>query len=175
MWCCRKMEKIIWPDCVRNEVLHRVDEGRSILCTINKKENQGDWTYLSYELPLRTRYWKKYKRKDTEVPGRRGRRCKQPLDDFQLTWEYCKLKEEALDSTPWKTRLRRGYGAVARRTTEWMSVYGGGGFGLTERGDFPPTDECVEIRFPCRSPSCETEVFITAEKSQSGNALFMKC
>jgi len=44
----------------------------------------------------------------------------------------------------------------------------GGGFGLTERGDFPPTDECVEIRFPCRSPSCETEMLITAEKIPLG-------
>jgi len=32
------MEKIIWPDRVRNEVLHSVKEGRNILCTINKKE-----------------------------------------------------------------------------------------------------------------------------------------
>ena len=23
MWCCRRTEKIIWPDRVRNEVLHR--------------------------------------------------------------------------------------------------------------------------------------------------------
>jgi len=43
-------------------------------------------------------------------------------------------------------------------------VKDGNGVGLTERGDFPPTDECVEIMFPCRSPSCDTEVLITAKK-----------
>jgi hypothetical protein len=44
----------------------------------------------------------------------------------------------------------------------------GRGFVLTERGEFPPTDECVEIRFLCRSPSCETEVLITAEEIPIG-------
>lgn len=44
------------------------------------------------------------------------------------------------------------------------TVVKGVGFGLTERGDFQPTEECVEIIFPCRSPSCDTEVLITAEK-----------
>jgi hypothetical protein len=32
MWCCRRMEKIIWTDRVRNvEVLHRVKEKRNII------------------------------------------------------------------------------------------------------------------------------------------------
>jgi len=32
MWCWRRMEKIIWTDCVRNkEVLLRVKEQRNIL------------------------------------------------------------------------------------------------------------------------------------------------
>jgi hypothetical protein len=39
MWCWRKMEKIGWSDCVRNEeVLERVKEKRNILQTVRKKE-----------------------------------------------------------------------------------------------------------------------------------------
>jgi len=35
IWCWRRMEKIIWTDCVRNgEVLQRLKEGRNILQTI---------------------------------------------------------------------------------------------------------------------------------------------
>jgi hypothetical protein len=30
MWCWRRMEKISWTNCVRNEVLHRVKEERNI-------------------------------------------------------------------------------------------------------------------------------------------------
>jgi hypothetical protein len=30
------------------------------------------------------------------------------------------LKEEALDSTLWRTRFGRGFGPVVRETTEWM-------------------------------------------------------
>jgi hypothetical protein len=32
-----------------------------------------------------------------EITGRRGRRCKQLLDDLKEKRRYCKLKEEALD------------------------------------------------------------------------------
>jgi hypothetical protein len=31
------------------------------------------------------------------------------------------LKEEALDRTQWRTRFGRGYGPLARQTTEWMN------------------------------------------------------
>jgi hypothetical protein len=45
---------------------------------------------------------------------RRGRRRKQQLDDFQEARRYWNLKEEALDSTLWRTRFGRGYGAIVR-------------------------------------------------------------
>jgi len=48
---------------------------------------------------------------------RRGRRCKQVLDDLKETREYWKLKEVALDRTAWRHRFGKGYGQV-RRTTE---------------------------------------------------------
>ena len=38
MWCCRRMEKISWADYVRNEVLLRVKEQRSILHEISKRK-----------------------------------------------------------------------------------------------------------------------------------------
>jgi hypothetical protein len=54
-----------------------------------------------------------------EITGRRGRRRKQLLDDLEEKRRYCKLKEEALDRTLWRTRFGRGYGPVVRQTAEW--------------------------------------------------------
>jgi hypothetical protein len=56
----------------------------------------------------------------TEVTGRRGRRPRQLLDDFNEKRGYCKLKEEALDFTLWGTRFGRVYGPVVRQTAVWM-------------------------------------------------------
>jgi hypothetical protein len=53
-----------------------------------------------------------------EMTGRRGRRHKQLLDDLKEKKRYCKLTEEALDRTLWRTRFGRGYGPVVRQTTE---------------------------------------------------------
>jgi hypothetical protein len=44
-----------------------------------------------------------------DVTGRRGRRRKQLLDGLEESRGYCKLKEEALDSTLWRTGYGRGY------------------------------------------------------------------
>jgi hypothetical protein len=48
------------------------------------------------------------------VTGRRVRRRKQLLDDVTERGGYCKLKEEMLDRTLWKTRFGREYGPVAK-------------------------------------------------------------
>jgi hypothetical protein len=56
----------------------------------------------------------------TEMTGRRGRRRKQLLDDLKEKRRYCKLKEEALDRTQWRTRFGTGYGPVVRQTTVIM-------------------------------------------------------
>jgi hypothetical protein len=53
-----------------------------------------------------------------EMTGRRGRRRKQLLDDLKEKKRYCKLKEEALDRTLWRTHYGRGYGPVVRQTAE---------------------------------------------------------
>jgi len=47
-----------------------------------------------------------------EVTGCRGRKRKQLLDDRKERRGYWKLKEEALDRTPWRTR----FGPVVRHT-----------------------------------------------------------
>jgi hypothetical protein len=52
------------------------------------------------------------------VTGRRGRRCKQLLGDLKEKREYWKLKEEALDSSLWRSGFGRGYGPVVRQTSE---------------------------------------------------------
>ena len=52
------------------------------------------------------------------MTGRQGRRRKQLLDDLKEKRGYCKLKEEALDRTVWRTRFGRGCGRVVRQSTE---------------------------------------------------------
>ena len=49
---------------------------------------------------------------------RRGRGCKQLLDDLKEMRRYWKLTEEALDHPPWGTHFGRGYGPVVRQITE---------------------------------------------------------
>jgi hypothetical protein len=55
------------------------------------------------------------------VTERRKRRCKQLLDDPKGKKECCKLKEEALDRTLWRTCFGRGFRPVVRRTAKWMN------------------------------------------------------
>jgi hypothetical protein len=52
-----------------------------------------------------------------EVIGRQGR-CKKLLDDIKQKRGSCKLKEEALDCTVWRSHIGRGYGSAVRQTTE---------------------------------------------------------
>jgi hypothetical protein len=54
----------------------------------------------------------------TLVTARRGRRCKQLLDDLTEKRGYWKLKEEALDRTLWRTRIGGGCGPVVRWTAD---------------------------------------------------------
>jgi hypothetical protein len=53
-----------------------------------------------------------------EIMGRRGRRCKQLLDDLTEKRRYWELIEEALDCPVWRTCFGRGYGPVVRQTAE---------------------------------------------------------
>jgi len=53
---------------------------------------------------------------------RRGRRCKQLLDDLKEKTGYWKLKEETLHRPLCRTPFGRGYGPVMWRTPEWMNI-----------------------------------------------------
>jgi hypothetical protein len=98
---------------VRNEeVLQRVKEERNILHTIKSKK--ANW--IGHIL-RRNCLLQHVIEGNVEGTGRRGRRCKQLLDDLRETRGYWKLKEEALDHTVWRTRFGRGYGRVVRHTT----------------------------------------------------------
>jgi hypothetical protein len=59
-----------------------------------------------------------------KVTGRGGSRRKQLLDKLKETGGggYCKLKEEAIDRTLWRTRFGRNYGPIARHKSKWMSL-----------------------------------------------------
>jgi hypothetical protein len=90
VWCWRKMEKISWTDRVRNEVLlrvHRVQEERNILHEIKGKKTNWIGHILCRKCLLKYVPEGKIER-GIEVTGRRGRRCKQLLDDFKETVEY---------------------------------------------------------------------------------------
>jgi hypothetical protein len=53
-----------------------------------------------------------------EVMGRRGRRCKELLDDLKERRVYWKLKEETLGCILWGTRFGRGSGPVIKQTID---------------------------------------------------------
>jgi hypothetical protein len=54
-----------------------------------------------------------------KVTGRRGR-SNQLLDGLKKQKGYWKVKEEALDTTLWRTRFGNGYGPVVGHITERM-------------------------------------------------------
>jgi hypothetical protein len=58
-----------------------------------------------------------------DVTVRRGRRREQLLDDLKEKRGYWKLKEGAPDRTVCRTRFGRGYGLVAKQTTECYDMY----------------------------------------------------
>jgi hypothetical protein len=121
MWCWRRMEKISWTDRVRNEeVLHRVKEERNILHTIKRRKASRIGHILRRNCLLKHVIEGKIVGR-IEMTGRRVRRRKQLLDYLKEKRRYWKLKKEALDRTLWRTRFVRGYGHVARQTTERMN------------------------------------------------------
>jgi hypothetical protein len=108
MWCWRRME-ISWTDRVRSEeVLHRVNEERNILHTIQRRK--ANWIGHILRRNCLLKHVIEGKLDGTiEMAGRRGGRRKQLLDNFKEKRRYWKLKVEALDRTVenslWK-RLR---------------------------------------------------------------------
>jgi hypothetical protein len=114
MRCRRRIEKIGWTDCVRNEgVLHRVKEERNILQTV--KIRKGNWIdYILRRICLLQHVIEGKIQGRMEVTGRRGRRRKKLLDGLKEKRGYWKLIKEAVDRTLWRTLCERGCGRVLR-------------------------------------------------------------
>jgi hypothetical protein len=83
------MEKMSWTDHVRNEVLHRVRDERDILHTINRTANWID--HILHRNCLLKHIIEGRTEGRIEVMGRRGRRCKQLLDNLKEKRGYWKL------------------------------------------------------------------------------------
>jgi hypothetical protein len=98
-------------------MLQRFKEKRNILQTM--KRRKGNWIVhiLRRNCVLKQVTGGKIEGM-IEMKGRLGRRRKQLLDDLKEKRGYCKLREEALDRTVWRTGLGRGCGAVVRQSTE---------------------------------------------------------
>jgi hypothetical protein len=101
---------------MKNEkVLQRVKKNRNILHTIRRKKANWSGNILHWHCLLKYVIEGNMEGR-LELTERRGRRCKQPLDDLKEMKKYCGLKEEALDRSLWRTRFGMSYGLVVRRT-----------------------------------------------------------
>jgi len=96
------MEKISWPDYVRNvEVLRRV-----YVCTYTLRKAIWIYHILSRSCLLKHIIEGNIEVR-IKVTGRRGRRHKQLMDDLKETRGYRKLKQEALNHTCGELALKR--------------------------------------------------------------------
>jgi hypothetical protein len=90
---------------VRNEeVLHRVKEERNIVHTIKRRKANWIGDILRRNCLLKHVIEGKLEGR-IEMTGRRRRRRRLLLDDLKEKRRYCKLKEEAVDRTVWRTRF----------------------------------------------------------------------
>jgi hypothetical protein len=58
-----------------------------------------------------------------EVARRRGKRCKQLLEDIKETRRYLRLEGKVLDLSWWRTHFRRDCEPVVRQTTGLMNTF----------------------------------------------------
>jgi hypothetical protein len=114
------MEKISWTDRVKNElVLQRVEEERNIV--YKTKQRNVNWIGHILRkncLPIHVIQINIEGR--MSVTGRRRRRRKELLNDLKEGRGYCKLKEEVLERTVWRTCFGRGYELVRQHAWWWF-------------------------------------------------------
>jgi hypothetical protein len=91
----------------KDEVLRRVKEEGNILHAIKRRKTNWIGHILRGNCLLKQVIEGKIKG-EIEVTGRRGIIHMQLLDDLKGKRGYCKLKEEALDLTLWRTGFGRG-------------------------------------------------------------------
>jgi len=112
MWCWSRMTRISCTDRVEcEEVLQRVKEDRMILQRI-KRRNVAWINHILYRTWLLKHAIEGKTNGRIEVTERRRRRRKHLLDYRKGKRGYRKLRNEALDRSPWRTRFGRGYGPV---------------------------------------------------------------
>jgi hypothetical protein len=105
---------------VRNEVvLQRVKKDINTLQRIKRRKANSIGHTLRRKCLLKCVILEKIERK-LEVTGRLGRGLKQLLDDLKETGGYCKLREEALDRTLWRTGFGKLCGLVVRNVMNWL-------------------------------------------------------
>ena len=100
-----------------------VKEERNIIRTIKRRKANWIGHILRWNCLLKHIIEGKRRRGGIEVTVRRGGRRKQLLDGRKERTRDCKLKEEALDRSLWRTRFGRGCGPVLRQTAEWMNEW----------------------------------------------------
>jgi hypothetical protein len=92
---------------VRNdEVLHRIKEERNILHTIKRRKANWIGHILRKNCLIKHAIEGKIK-EGIKVKRRQGGKRKQLLDDFKEKRGYCKLNEETLAHTLWRSRFGR--------------------------------------------------------------------
>ena len=89
------------PRSIRSTVFHYFDS--TFVCTTKRRKTNK----------LRRNCLLKHATEEKiQGMGQRERRRNHLLDNLQEKREYCKLKEEALDRTLWRTSFGKGYGRV---------------------------------------------------------------
>ena len=116
----RLHHKISWTAQVKDEgVLQRVDEKRNILRTM-KRRNANRIEHILHRNSFLKHDIVGNKEGRMKATWGRRRRRKQLLGDLKERRGYCKLKEEVLDRTLWRTRSGRGCEPVVRQITLWL-------------------------------------------------------
>jgi len=110
-------EDFLDRSCENEEMLHRVEEERNILHKTQQRKINWIGHMLNRNSLLVNVIERKIKGK-LEGKRRRERRLKQLLHVLKENIRQWNLKEESLDRTFWRTRFGRGYGPVARQTTQ---------------------------------------------------------
>jgi hypothetical protein len=104
---------------VRNEEeLRRVKGGRNVLRAVKRRKANCIGHILRRNCLLKHAIERKIWGK-----RRRGITRRQLLYDLKEKRGYCKLKEEALNHTLWRTGLGRSYGPVVKQTTEYETHF----------------------------------------------------
>jgi hypothetical protein len=94
-------------------VLERVNEDRNILGTTKRRKANWIGHILRWDCLLKHVIEGKTE-EIIDVKGSRRRRRKQLLNELKENGGYCKLQEETLDRTLWRTRFGRSCGPVVK-------------------------------------------------------------